>query len=49
VTVLAGQYLGRDAHGRNPGQGYVRMALVPDYDACLEAVERIAAFCRSRY
>jgi len=49
VTVLAGQYLGRDAHGINPGAGYVRIALVPDYDACLQAVERIASFCRSRY
>jgi N-succinyldiaminopimelate aminotransferase len=47
VTVLAGQYLGRDAHGENPGQGYVRIALVPDYDACLEAATRMAAFCRS--
>ncbi len=49
VTVLAGQYLGRDAHGVNPGHGRVRIALVPDYDACLQAVERIASFCRSRY
>jgi N-succinyldiaminopimelate aminotransferase len=49
VTVLAGQYLGREAHGINPGLGYVRIALVPDYDACLQAVERIASFCRSRY
>lgn len=49
VTVLAGQYLGRDAHGVNPGLGYVRIALVPDYDACVQAVERIASFCRSRY
>jgi N-succinyldiaminopimelate aminotransferase len=49
VSVLAGQYLGREAHGENPGQGYVRIALVPDYDACLQALERIASFCRARY
>jgi N-succinyldiaminopimelate aminotransferase len=48
VTVLPGQYWGRDTHGENPGAGYVRMALVPDYDACQDAVERIAAFCRLR-
>jgi N-succinyldiaminopimelate aminotransferase len=45
VTVLPGQYLGRPAGGRNPGLGYVRIALVPDYDACLDAAGRIARFC----
>jgi N-succinyldiaminopimelate aminotransferase len=45
VAVLPGQYLGRDANGVNPGAGYVRIALVPDYDACLEAARRIVAFC----
>jgi N-succinyldiaminopimelate aminotransferase len=48
VTVLPGQYLGRDVGGGNPGAGYVRVALVPDYDACLEAARRIAAFCERR-
>jgi N-succinyldiaminopimelate aminotransferase len=48
VTVLPGQYLGRDAHGANPGQGYVRIALVPDYDACLDAAARIVEFCSRR-
>jgi N-succinyldiaminopimelate aminotransferase len=46
VTVLPGQYLARAAHGVNPGQGYVRIALVPDTAECVEAAERIAAFCR---
>jgi N-succinyldiaminopimelate aminotransferase len=44
VTVLPGRYLGREAHGENPGHGYVRMALVPELDACLEASSRIADF-----
>jgi N-succinyldiaminopimelate aminotransferase len=44
VTVLPGQYLARDAHGSNPGRGYVRIALVPEFDACVEAAERIARF-----
>jgi N-succinyldiaminopimelate aminotransferase len=46
VTVLPGQYLARDAHGINPGRGYVRIALVPELQHCLDAANRIAAFCR---
>jgi N-succinyldiaminopimelate aminotransferase len=46
VTVLPGQYLARDAHGVNPGRGYVRMALVPEIDDCVEAARRIVEFCR---
>ncbi|HKE85866.1 MAG TPA: succinyldiaminopimelate transaminase [Vicinamibacterales bacterium] len=45
VTVLPGQYLARDAHGTNPGRGYVRMALVPALADCVEAARRIVAFC----
>ncbi len=45
VTVLPGQYLGRTAHGVNPGRGYVRIALVPGIEECLEAARRIVAFC----
>jgi N-succinyldiaminopimelate aminotransferase len=45
VTVLPGQYLARDAHGTNPGRGYVRMALVPSLSDCVEAARRILAFC----
>ena len=49
VTVLPGRYLARDAHGVNPGCGYVRMALVAGVSDCIEAARRIVAFCRSRY
>ena len=45
VTVLPGQYLARDAHGINPGRGFVRMALVPDLADCIEAAQRIVGFC----
>jgi N-succinyldiaminopimelate aminotransferase len=48
VTVLPGQYLARDAHGTNPGRGYVRIALVPDIGECVDAATRISGFCRSR-
>jgi N-succinyldiaminopimelate aminotransferase len=47
VTVLPGQYLGRTAHGENPGRGYVRIALVPALDDCLEAARRIVNFAGS--
>ncbi len=46
VSVLPGQFLARDAHGVNPGRGYVRMALVPEIDDCVEAARRIVEFCR---
>ena len=45
VTVLPGRYLARDAHGANPGRGYVRMALVPALSDCIEAARRIRDFC----
>lgn len=47
VTVLPGSYLARDAHGTNPGQQRIRMALVAEVDECLEAAQRIVAFTRT--
>ena len=44
VTELPGRYLARDAHGENPGAGYVRVALVPGIDDCVEAARRIVEF-----
>lgn len=44
VTVLPGSFLAREAHGANPGQGYVRIALVAAFDECAEAVDRIRTF-----
>jgi N-succinyldiaminopimelate aminotransferase len=46
VSVLPGRYLARDAHRVNPGNGYVRIALVPGIDDCVEAARRIVEFCR---
>ena len=46
VTVLPGRYLARDAHGENPGSGYVRIALVPSMAECVDAARRIVEFCR---
>lgn len=47
VTVLPGSYLAREAHGANPGQGRVRLALVAPLAQCLEAAGRIADFVRT--
>jgi N-succinyldiaminopimelate aminotransferase len=41
ITVLPGSYLARDAHGINPGKGFIRMALVASLDECVEAARRI--------
>jgi N-succinyldiaminopimelate aminotransferase len=47
VTVLPGSFLARDAHGINPGQGYIRIALVAARDECAEAIDRIVRFAAS--
>ncbi len=41
ITVLPGSFLAREAHGINPGSGFIRMALVAPLDECIEAAERI--------
>lgn len=41
VTVLPGSYLSREAHGINPGQNHVRIALVASQDECIDAAKRI--------
>jgi N-succinyldiaminopimelate aminotransferase len=41
ITVLPGSYLAREAHGVNPGKGFIRMALVASLEECVEAAQRI--------
>ena len=41
VTVLPGSYLAREAHGTNPGEGFIRLALVASLSECVEAATRI--------
>lgn len=41
IHALAGRYLSRDVKGQNPGQGYIRIALVASVDESLEAISRI--------
>lgn len=47
VTVLPGSFLARDAHGVNPGRGYIRIALVAARAECAEAVERLLRLAQS--
>lgn len=44
VTVLPGQFLAREAHGRNAGQGFVRIALVAPVQECVSAARRIVDY-----
>ncbi|MEK6593239.1 MAG: succinyldiaminopimelate transaminase [Pseudomonadota bacterium] len=47
VSVLPGSYLAREAHGANPGQDRVRIALVASTAECTEAAQRIATFANN--
>ncbi|MDW8468825.1 MAG: succinyldiaminopimelate transaminase [Burkholderiales bacterium] len=44
VLVLPGSFLAREAHGANPGRGYVRAALVAPLADCVEALARMNEF-----
>jgi N-succinyldiaminopimelate aminotransferase len=46
VLVLPGSFLGREAAGRNPGKGHVRVALVAPIEECIEAADRMISFAR---
>jgi N-succinyldiaminopimelate aminotransferase len=46
VTVLPGSYLARSADGVNPGENFVRLALVASTEETVEAAQRIAKFSR---
>lgn len=47
VLVLPGSYLSREADGRNPGAGRVRMAMVAPTAECVEAAKRIRNYVES--
>ena len=47
VLVLPGSYLAREAGGVNPGDGFVRIALVAPTAECVEAAQRISQLCAS--
>ncbi|TXD98548.1 succinyldiaminopimelate transaminase [Psychrobacter frigidicola] len=41
IHALAGRYLSREVNGKNPGEGYVRVALVASVEESREAINRI--------
>lgn len=47
ITVLPGSYLARATDTANPGEDYVRMALVAPLAECIEAARRIKTFVQS--
>ncbi len=47
ITVLPGSYLAREAHGVNPGRGFIRIALVATLAECTEATDRIVRFMQN--
>ena len=47
VTVLPGSYIARETQGTDPGEYYVRMALVAEVEQCTEAAERIKQYVQS--
>jgi len=46
VLVLPGSVLAREAHGENPGENHVRLALVAPLAECVEAAERLNRFTK---
>ena len=44
VLALPGSFLAREVEGRNPGAGFIRLALVEPLDRCVEAAHRIRRF-----
>lgn len=49
VHVLPGRLLARDTAAGNPGQGYVRIALVAGVDECVEAAKRLLTFAQQGF
>jgi N-succinyldiaminopimelate aminotransferase len=46
ITVLPGSFLAREAHGANPGKGFIRMALVASTQETIAAANRIKDFIK---
>jgi len=46
ATVLPGSYLARQVNGINPGENFIRLALVPSLLECTEGMNRVQAQCK---
>ena len=44
LTILPGRYLSRPTPSGDPGQGFVRISLVPEPSVCAEAMQRLRRF-----
>jgi len=44
LVTIPGTWLSKNVNGANPGEGYIRIALVPTIEECEEATERIRKF-----
>ena len=47
VTVLPGSFIGRKSNRANPGENFIRIALVDSLDECADAVARIVETVRT--
>jgi N-succinyldiaminopimelate aminotransferase len=47
VTVLPGSFIGRNSSQINPGENFIRIALVDSLDVCSDAVDRIVETVRT--
>jgi N-succinyldiaminopimelate aminotransferase len=43
LRVLPGRYIAREVGGRNPGEDYIRIAMVQDRETMAEALHRLVA------
>ena len=43
IQVLPGRFLARNTEQGNPGEGYIRIALVADVESCVKAAETMVA------
>ncbi|HQC50568.1 MAG TPA: succinyldiaminopimelate transaminase, partial [bacterium] len=41
IVVTPGSWVSDEAHGVNPGEGFVRLSLVPSIEECHEVAQRI--------
>jgi N-succinyldiaminopimelate aminotransferase len=49
LLLLPGSLLGREVDGRNPGKGFVRLALVENLTDCIEGAARIETFIKNNH
>jgi len=48
IAVMPGTWLAESVSGRNPGEGYIRIALVAPLSEVVTAAERVSKFARSQ-